>query len=55
MILKLGNSNTRAVLPDDPGRLAGANLKGDVAGRDEILVILFPKKGSFFSRSADER
>jgi len=47
MILILVNSNTRAVLPDDPERLSRANLKGDVAGRDKILVVLFPKKNLF--------
>jgi hypothetical protein len=35
-----------AVLPDDPERLAGADLKGDVAGRYKILVVLFTKRGS---------
>jgi hypothetical protein len=44
-----------AVLPDDPGGLAGANLKGDVAERYKILVVLFPKKGSLFSRYAGKR
>ena len=42
---KRGSSGT--VLPDDPMGLTAANLKGDVAGRDEILVILFSEKNLF--------
>jgi len=55
MILILVNPNTRPVLPDDPERRTGANLKGYVAGRHKILVVLFPERGALFSRLAGER